>query len=164
MICRSCGGAYFRKNKQNICLSCYTNGQRRERLFYTVKEWNKFIYVIQSELLEQYEIILTDHKTRKEKILNIFKRSEKGKERREKIKLIAHKINKGINKFSKGMNEIHLQPGAGDKSFDKIARGLNQSTGSNHNFKDLTGHASQKKIPFGGAVLPRRGGDRRGQQ
>lgn len=147
MICRSCGGLYFRKNTQRICLSCYTNHQRRERLFYTVKEWKKFKYNIQIELLEQYEVILKDHKTTKEKILSIFKRSEKGKERREKIKLIAHKVNKGITKFSKGMNEMHLQPSAGDRSMDKIARGLNQSSGVDHNLNTLTGHVSQRKIP-----------------
>ena len=124
-------------------------------MFYTVKEWKKFKNKnTEIELLARYEVILTDYKTRKEKILGFFKRSEKGKQRRAKIRRIAHKINvgidtvvNGINKFSQASNKSHLNPRAGDKRMDKLTRGLNQSTGTDHDFRKLTGHEKQRKMP-----------------
>ncbi len=58
MICRSCGGLYFRENTQKICLSCYTNDRKREVIYYTSKVWNKFKIGIQEGLTANYEIIL----------------------------------------------------------------------------------------------------------
>ena len=147
MICRSCGQIYFRKNKQKVCLTCYTNGRRAEKMFYTVKQWDKFSWDIQSKLSDQYECILTDHKTIREKLRGFFKRSspEVRQQRKEKIARGFNKFKKLMDQFSKGMNKIHFEGGNGDASFNKISGGLNKASGVDHNFNVLTGHASNKK-------------------
>ncbi len=130
MICRSCGHIYFRKNKQNVCLNCYTNSKRKEKMFYTVKQWKRFSWDIQTKLSEQYEIFLTDHKTLKEKLKGVFKRSDsdKRKERREKLKRTFKKIVKGV-----GSKE-------GSNKMGKLARGIGSSSGSIRNFDMIIGH------------------------
>ncbi len=148
MICRSCGGAYYRKNKQKICLKCYTHDARREQQFYTVKKWKKFTWDIQAKLSEQYELILTDHKTLKEKVLSILKRQspEKRMARKNKLKNGFNKFNKGvdmvvsgIDKFSKATNQMHVNPSAGDRRMDKLTGGLEKASGQDRDFSVLGG-------------------------
>ena len=55
---------------------------------YTVQEWKKF-YNIQEMLCEKYEIILTNHKTNKEQLVEILKN------------INLKNINKGIDTFNK---------------------------------------------------------------
>ena len=55
---------------------------------YTVKEWKK-LYKIQDKLCQKYEVILTDYKTKREKVTEIF----------EKINF--KNFNKGIITFNK---------------------------------------------------------------
>ncbi len=148
MICRSCGGAYYRKNKQKICLKCYTHDARREQQFYTVKKWNKFSLDIQTKLSKQYEIILTDHKTFKEKILSFFKRQspEKRLARKNQLKRGFNRFNKGVdtvvsglNKFSVASNKMHIDTRAGDKNMDRLTGGLEKLSGQDRNFSVLGG-------------------------
>ncbi len=140
MICRSCNNLYFRKNKQKICLNCYTNGERREQLFYTVKEWKGFSFEVQEELGSIYEIILVNHFTRNEKIKRFFSRRspEVRKRNKEKIQKGFSKFKKIMDQFSKGMNQIHFEGGS-DANMNKITGALNKASGVNHNFKTLTG-------------------------
>ena len=137
--CRSCGNLYFRKNKQKICLKCYTNDKRREVLLYTVKEWKGFDIEIQYELSCLYEIILTDHYTRKEKIRRFFSRRspEVRKRNKEKIARGFNKFKKLMDQFSKGMNKIHFEGGS-DASMRKITGGLNKASGVDHDYKILS--------------------------
>ena len=50
----------------------------RERKFYTVKQWNCFkdndYFDMQEMLTQRYDVILTDHKTQKEKITFVLKK------------------------------------------------------------------------------------------
>lgn len=135
----------MRKNTQNICLRCYTQSKRRERLFYTVKEWNKFKENIQMELLKQYEVILKDHKTRGEKFRAIFKRvpPEVRAARKAKIGRGFKKFNKYMDQFSKGMNQMHFEGGGSVKG---ITDGLNNASGAKQDFSVLKGEKS-RKIP-----------------
>jgi len=71
---------------------------------YTVKEWKKFDKVAEREngidittqeiLLQRYDVILTDYRTKKEKLFAILD------------KVNAKNINKGIDKFNKGMDQF----------------------------------------------------------
>ena len=71
---------------------------------YTVKEWKRFDRIAEREndiditmqevLLKKYEIILTDYKTKKEKIKHILN------------KFNAENLNKGITKFNKGIDQF----------------------------------------------------------
>ncbi len=145
MICRSCDGAYYRKNKQKICLKCYTNDERREQQFYTVKKWNKFTWDIQTELSNQYEVILTNHFTFKEKLKRFFSRRspEVRKRNKEKIARGFAKFKKIMDQFSKGMNQLHFEGGS-DASMNKITGGLNKASGVDHNFDVLTGGSNRQ--------------------
>lgn len=67
---------------------------------YTVKEWKKFDYPHQSVLLRKFDIILTDHKTRGEKLAAIYDKIKHGD-----IGPTLNKITKGIDDFSRVMNK-----------------------------------------------------------
>lgn len=72
--------------------------------FYTVKEWKKFDRVAEREngiditlqeiLLKKYDVILTDYKTKKEKLFSVID------------KFNAKNINAGIDKFNKGVDQF----------------------------------------------------------
>ena len=145
MICRSCNNLYFRKNKQKICLNCYTNGERRERLFYTVKEWKGFSFEIQEELGSIYEVILVNHKTWKEKIRSILTRAPPQVRAARKAKLSKgfNKFKKIMDQFSNGMSQLHFEGGS-DASMNKITGGLNKASGVDHNFDVLTGGSNRQ--------------------
>jgi len=138
--CRSCGGLYFRKNTQKICLKCYTNDERREQLFYTVKEWSKLSDDIRIELSGQYEVILTNHFTTKEKLKRFFSRRspEVRKRNKEKISKGFNKFKKLLDQFSNGMSKLHFAGGS-DANMNKLTGGFNKATGVDHNFAVLTG-------------------------
>ncbi len=140
MICRSCGHIYFRKNKQGICFNCYTQGRKKERMYYTVKQWNKFTWDIQTELSNQYEIILTNHFTFKEKLKRFFSRRspEVRKRNKEKIARGFNKFKKLMDQFSKGMSKLHFEGGS-DANMNKLTGGFNKASGVDHNFNVLTG-------------------------
>ncbi len=152
MICRSCGNIYF-DNRKKVCARCYTAGRKKERMYYTVKQWKKFTWDIQAKLSTQYELILTDHKTLKEKVLSILKRQtpEKRMARKAKLKRGFAKFNhgvdtfvSGINKFSMATNQMHVNSRAGDKNMDKITGGLEKASGQDRNFSVLGGGGSSK--------------------
>ncbi len=61
-----------------------------QTLFFTIKEWNRFDWNKQQVLTKKYAVILTDYKTRKEKMLQVlnqinFKNFNKGIEGFNKI-------------------------------------------------------------------------------
>lgn len=130
MICRSCGRAYYRKNKQSICLSCYTNGQRRERIYYSPKEWKKFSYKIQEKLTAQYEIILRGE---------LSARLERRAKIKRGFKLFNKYLDKGLGKlddFSKATKTMRFDPSS---NVDSITGGLNKASGVNKDFSVIIG-------------------------
>ncbi len=142
MICRSCGGLYFRKNTQSICLMCYTNGERRERIYYTPKVWKKFSYKIQRELLTQYDIIFEGQ---------LSARLERRAKIKRGLKLANNYLNKALKQldnFSKATKKTRF--GSSSGNMDLITGGLNKATGSNKDFSVLTGggepKAKRKKV------------------
>ena len=75
----------------------------------TVKAWDKFDHIVDQEngepltaqeiLLRKYKIILTDHRTRKDKFNDLFDKIFKAD-----INKTLDKVTKGIDDFSKVMN------------------------------------------------------------
>jgi len=65
----------------------------KEKKFYTVKEWKK-LYNIQEVLCRKFEVILTDHKTTKERLVSILKN------------INLTNINKGIDTFNKTVQDF----------------------------------------------------------
>ena len=77
---------------------------------FTVKAWKKFDLTQQDILCTRYDIILTDYKTRKEKIFSIMD------------KFSPKNIDKGIKTMNKGLNQF-------SKTMDELDKGLNQGMG-----------------------------------
>ncbi len=127
-------------------MNCYTQGNRRERLFYTVKEWNKFKIEIQEELSVFYEVILTNHFTFKEKLKRFFSRRspEVRKRNKEKIARGFAKFKKLMDQFSNGMSKLHFEGGS-DANMNKLTGGFNKASGVDHNFGVLTGHNKTRR-------------------
>jgi len=66
---------------------------------FTVKAWKKFDLTQQDILCTRYDIILTDHLTKDEKLRKIIKKIAKN--------LTIKNVNKGITKFNKGMSQFN---------------------------------------------------------
>ena len=80
---------------------------KKEQKRYTVKEWKKF-YKIQDVMCKKYDIVLTDHKTREQKVTGIL----------EKINL--KNFNKGMETFNKIIQDF-------GGSMDQLTSELNQT-------------------------------------
>ncbi len=102
MLCRSCGCIYFRKNKQGVCLNCYTGGKRRDKITYVKKVWDKFSLEVQEKLVEQYEVFLSYPKPLKQKLKEKLKRKDT-----EKRKANRKKLGKTFSKIVKGPKKPH---------------------------------------------------------
>ena len=92
----------------------------KQKKFYTVKEWKK-LYKIQDVLCKKFDVILTDHKTKQEKIISVF----------EKINL--KNFNKGMISFNKIIQDF-------GSSMEQLTSEINTSPKndvkiSNHFFK-----------------------------
>ena len=144
MICRSCGHIYSRKNKQGVCQDCYTGGIKKEKMYRTVKEWAKYHFEVKEKLLEQYDVILTDHMNKRDKFKKLFKRSnkDKRKERREKIKKVIKKIIKGSTSKSGGSKISKLSKSLNDSSTRNMAGLMGKSS---HNYDGLI--SKDKRVP-----------------
>lgn len=89
----------------------------------TTKAWNKFEPKIQEKLLQQYDIILTDHHTKKElgvKILKALLRPTPSQRIQQKQKLdhAIEKVQSGIDTF--------------DGMMDDLSESLRKQTGRGH--------------------------------
>ena len=78
---------------------------------YTIKEWKRLLH-IQELLCKKYDVILTDHKTKREQLISVLK------------KINLENINKGIEVFNKSVQNF------GD-SMDKLTTELDKSSKNN---------------------------------
>ena len=101
--------------------------------FYTVKEWSKFkgndYFDMQDMLCQRYDVILTDHKTKREKVFSILK------------KINLTNLDKGITGFSKLVQSF-------GGSMDQLTREINsQKYQDNDNFDSVWGK-SENSVPI----------------
>jgi hypothetical protein len=87
----------------------------RYKKYYTVKEWQKF-YKIQEILCEKYEIILTNHTTKREQVISILKQ------------INLKNIDKGISAFNKLIQQF-------GGSMEQLTRDLDEGKGATSNVK-----------------------------
>ncbi len=111
---------------------------RRKRIKMQFKRWLKYSLNDQERIIKRYNVILLGHKTTKEKLMGLFKKSNKERNALTKVNLIIDKIISGINKFSNATNKIHLNYSAGDRRLDRITHGLNKASGVNHDYSILS--------------------------
>ena len=111
-------------------------GKRRIKLQF--KRWMKYSWHDQERIIRKYNVILLGHRTTKEKLMDLFKKSKKERNALTKVNQIIDKIISCINKFSNETNKIHLDYSAGDRSFNRITHGLNKASGVDHDYSVLT--------------------------
>ena len=101
--------------------------------FYTVKEWNKFkgndYFDMQEMMCQRYDVILTDYKTKREKLFSALK------------KINLKNLDKGIAGFSKLVQSF-------GGSMDQLTREINsQKYQDNDNFDSVWGK-SENSVPI----------------
>lgn len=112
---------------------------RRKKIKMQFKRWKKYSWHDQQKIIRKYNVILLGHRTTKEKLKTLFKKSDKEQNTLTKLNRVIDKIISGINKFSTETNKIHLDYSAGDRRLDRITHGLNEGSGVNHDYSVLTG-------------------------
>lgn len=78
-----------------------------EKKYLKVKEWRKFSYDIQVNLLKQFDVILTDHRTKRQQLKYVLDNYPRWIDQGIKI------FNKGMDKFDQGLNDTLNQFGEG---------------------------------------------------
>ena len=103
--------------------------------FYTVKEWNKFknndYFDMQDMLCQKYDIILTDYKTKSEKIFSFLK------------KINLKNLDKGVTEFSKLVQSF-------GGSMDQLTRELNSPKSKDSGNLDLVWGKPGNSVPIWG--------------
>ena len=72
----------------------------REEKKYTIKEWKR-LYSLQEVLCKKFDIILTDHKTKKEKIFSLLNNINF-----KNITMGIDTFNKSVDDFGKSMDKL----------------------------------------------------------
>ena len=92
-----------------------------KKLTYTAKTWNKFTPEIQEQLCKKYEIILTEHYTRKEKAVKILNSIDITHPQGAKnFESAMKKIDSGFSKFDQGLTKFDKAMAQFDKSLGNI--------------------------------------------
>lgn len=109
---------------------------------YTVKEWKKFDKYAEREngiditfqeiLLKKYDVILTDYKTKKEKLFAVID------------KFNAKNINAGITKFNKGMDAFSKTMGTPKKESRKRRNKKRKPAQKEPDYSFITGNRKTK--------------------
>jgi len=116
---------------QSSSLMMYRRYKKKIKMDF--KRWQKYSWTDQEKILSKYRIVLLNHRTTKEKLKALFKRSkgDKRKERRDKIKKVLKKISQVIDQFSKEMNKFSLNEKQTNKNINRLSKGLRESLGGN---------------------------------
>ena len=75
-----------------------------KRLYFTVKQWKRFDEEKQEHMTTNYEVILTDFKTRNERIIAALRKFNT-----TNLDSSIAKFNKGVDEFSKSVESFHKE-------------------------------------------------------
>ena len=107
----------------------------RTRKYFTVKEWNRFkskdSFDMQEMLCQNYEVILTDYKTKREKIFSTLK------------KINLQNFDRGVTEFSKLVQSF-------GGSMDQLTREIDSGKSKNSDNMDLIWGKSGNSVPIWG--------------
>ena len=108
--------------------------------YYTMKEWNRFTINWQQRLTNKYDVILTDHKTRSEKLRGIFNGTNLNKN--------LDRVQGGIESFSKALEKFDMSnfkifPGVSQKEYNALV-----GKPSKRNYSTLTGSSKKRDYSF----------------
>ena len=116
-----------------------------QTLFFTVKEWNRFSWSMQEVLCKKYDVILTDYKTRKEKIILLIN------------KINMKNFNKGMDTFNKSLNKFSktvdsMTASANKSSFKGFDQGKNMD-GLGKSKNELWGESNANSVSLWGKPI-----------
>ena len=92
-----------------------------KKLYITTKAWKRFSHEAQQKLTTQYDVIFTDHKTKRERVRSILSRIN-----RKDLDRAINKLNKGIDGFSKAVAASD-QPAFDESKFRDVLYGNNKT-------------------------------------
>jgi len=105
----------------------------RDRKYFTVKEWNRFKnndnFDMQDMLCQKYDVILTDYKTKREKIFSVLK------------KINLKNFDKGVTEFSKLVQSF-------GGSMDQLTREIDSSKSKGKDHLDSVWGKSNNSVPI----------------
>ena len=105
----------------------------RTRKYFTVREWNRFkskdSFDIQDMLCQKYDVILTDYKTKREKVFSALK------------KINLKNFDRGVSEFSKLVQSF-------GNSMDQLTREINCSKPKDTGNLDLVWGKSENNVPI----------------
>ena len=105
----------------------------RNRKCFSVREWNRFknndYFDMQDMLCQRYDVILTDYKTKREKVFSILK------------KINLKNFDKGVTEFSKLVKSF-------GGSMDQLTRELNSPKSKDSDNLDLVWGKSNNSVPI----------------
>jgi len=107
----------------------------RTRKYFTVREWNRFknndYFDMQDMLCQKYDVILTDYKTKREKVFSALK------------KINLKNFDKGVTQFSKLVQSF-------GGSMDQLTRELNSPKSKDSDNLDLVWGKPGNSVPIWG--------------
>ena len=107
----------------------------RTRKYFTVKEWNCFknndYFDMQDMLCQKYDVILTDYKTKREKVFSALK------------KINLKNFDKGVTEFSKLVQSF-------GGSMDQLTSQINSPKSKDADNFDLVWGKSENSVPIWG--------------
>ena len=107
----------------------------KTRKYFTVKEWNRFknndYFDMQDMLCQKYDVILTDYKTKREKVFSALK------------KINLNNFDKGVTQFSKLVQSF-------GGSMDQLTQELNSGKSKDADNLDLVWGKSENNVPIWG--------------
>ena len=105
----------------------------RTRKYFTVKEWNRFknndYFDMQDMLCQKYDVILTDYKTKREKVFSVLK------------KINLKNFDKGVTEFSKLVQSF-------GSSMDQLTSEIDSQKSKDTDNLDLVWGKSNESIPI----------------
>ena len=113
----------------------------REKKYYTVKQWNCFknndYFDMQDMLCQKFDVILTDHKTKKEKVISILK------------KFNQRNFNKGMIQFNGFMKDFGNSVDQLTREFNTVEKDTPRQKSRDN--QDLIWGKSNNSIPIWGS-------------
>jgi len=105
----------------------YRRYKKRIRLQF--KRWMKYSWSDQEKILSKYNIILLGHRTRKEKLKALFKKSNRERNAFDTFDKYLRMVSKGISLFSKEMNKFSFDEKQTNKNVKRTCKGLEKAIG-----------------------------------
>ena len=107
--------------------------EMRDRKYFTVREWNRFknkdSFDMQDMLCQRYDVILTDYKTKREKVFSALK------------KINLRNFDRGVSEFSKLVKTF-------GGSMDQLTREINSQKSRDSGHTDLMWGKSGNSVPI----------------